>query len=254
MFWSTFLHISFQEILLFNPSLQRWMSWVWVQLADLTKVLLMLQTDNLGENSSRNTKNITHPVLLVSPVTWCSCFSLCIGILPSHPLSIYTHKCTNTTTHTLSIPFCLHHSFILLQESYLTSLWPGTNISTYLPLSPMKARCLCLWVSTQRRHEGLRGHKKQTLAHCIDFKGRWCSLDRYCNLPHQCQPYIWMKEYWGIISGDHSKIFFLIKLMVRSTTNVRIIYLYTSPSVYNAESHTLQARILDQGWENFKTK
>lgn len=64
MFWSTFLLISFQEILLFNHSLQRWMSWVWVQLADLTKVLLMLQTDDLGENSSKNTKNITHPVFL----------------------------------------------------------------------------------------------------------------------------------------------------------------------------------------------
>lgn len=65
MFWSTFLHISFQEILLFNPSLQRWMSWVWVQLADITKILLMLQTDDLGENSSKNTKNknITYLVL-----------------------------------------------------------------------------------------------------------------------------------------------------------------------------------------------
>lgn len=65
MFWSTFLLISFQEILLFNHSLQRWMSWVWVQLADLTKVLLMLQPDDLGENSSKNTKNITHLVFLV---------------------------------------------------------------------------------------------------------------------------------------------------------------------------------------------
>lgn len=65
MFWSTFLLISFQEILLFNHSLQRWMSWVWVQLADLTKVLLMLQPDDLGENSSKNTKNITYPVFLV---------------------------------------------------------------------------------------------------------------------------------------------------------------------------------------------
>lgn len=113
MFWSTFLHISFQEILLFNHSLQRWMSWVWVQLADLTKVLLMLQTDDLGENSSKNTKNITHPVFLVSPVTWYFFFSLCVGLFHSNSLSHINAQNPPPTLrefpHLVLSNYCLQH-------------------------------------------------------------------------------------------------------------------------------------------------
>lgn len=56
-------------------------------------------------------------------------------------------------------------------------------------------------VSTRRRCEELQGRNKQTLAHCIGFKGSQCSLDRCCNLPHQCQPYIQTEESWGSFQG-----------------------------------------------------
>lgn len=130
MFWSTFLHISFQEILLFNPSLKRWMSWVWVQLADITKILLLLQTDNLWEKPSKNTKNITYLVLftflvfLFPSLLWS--FS-CIPSLHKHineetplpPLGALSHL----KSHLSSPSFCLRQSSILLLESFISGFF-----------------------------------------------------------------------------------------------------------------------------------
>lgn len=97
MFWSTFLHISFQEILLFNPSLQRWMSWVWVQLSDITKILLMLQTDDLGEKPSENTKNITYLVLFTFLVFLFPSLLWSFSLIPSLHKHINEHTCTWST-------------------------------------------------------------------------------------------------------------------------------------------------------------
>lgn len=115
MFWSTFLHISFQEILLFNPSLQRWMRWVWVQLADITKILLMLQTDDMGESSSKNTKNNTYFILFTFLIF------LFLSLLWSFPLTppLYIH--INELT-SLPPPGALSH----IWSHCITSLLPST--------------------------------------------------------------------------------------------------------------------------------
>lgn len=133
MFWSTFLHISFQEILLFNPSLQRWMSWVWVQLSDITKTLLMLQTDDLEEKPSENTKNITYLVLFTFLVFLFPSLLWSFSLIPSLNKHIYEHTCTWSTisAQLRSSSFCLQQSSILLLESFVLSVFWGF-FSTYL--------------------------------------------------------------------------------------------------------------------------